>query len=468
MNRKLRLACAAGAVILVGCQAGPLDHPADPQPVGAEAGRSLNVPGAPATRGDRPGPALPRPEGDVSLRQALAWAVAHSPRLSAYATDVRIAEAQAVQAGLWPNAEVGLEIENVGGSGPYAGFDAAETTLSLAQTFPLGGDVARRRGVAAAQTQLASWDYEAARLEVLLEATQRFVSALAADRRIALAQQELELAKATALVTDRRIEAGDASPVDKARVQVPVITADVALRRARREKDAALRRLVTTWGGREVAFTQVSGDLDAIDAPPAPEALVALINQNPTAARWSAEVSRRLAEQRLAQAEAMPDLTGRIGVRHHNDDDEVSLVVGVSLPLPLFDRRQGDVLAARLGDTAARQRQREAELRIESMLSVAYAELAGSYDEALALRQSAIPAAAQAHQATSQAFNEGQLAFLDVLDAQRTLFELQQRYVAALVSYHTAAAEIESLIGRPLSELKATTNHTQPQGEAQP
>jgi len=371
-----------------------------------------------------------------------------------------------MQAGRWSNPELDVEVENFGGSGRFSGIDSAETTVSLAQTFPLGGDIARRRELAQARTRLANWEYESARLAVLLETTQRFVDALAADRRIELSERELELARATQKLTIQRVEAGDVSPVEKARVVVPVITAEVALERALREREAAYRRVATTWGSRTVSFDRLVGNLEQLDPLPSVDALVDLINENPQVARWAAEISERLAEQRLAEAEAVPDLTGRVGVKHDNADDDVGLVVGVSLPLPIFDRRRGDILAARLGASAARQRQRDAELRLEAMLSEAYAQLAGSHDEATALKARALPAATNAYNATRRAFDEGKLPFLDVLDAQRTLFDLQSRYIKALASYHTAATEIEALIGQRLSDLNQpvtpTEQETQP------
>lgn len=447
-------AVTAGAFIFAGCESA---SPFKPLPLDRANARDSLTPPAQSRADDASEPLRtetpPRPSGRLGLGDALSLALTHSPRLAAYSTDIRVAEAKAMQAGRWSNPQLDVEVENIAGSGSFSGVDSAETTVSLAQTFPLGGDIARRREVAQARTRRANWEYESARLAVLLEATQRFVDALAADQRIELSERELALARATQELTIQRVEAGDVSPVEKARVVVPVITAEVALERARREREAAYRRVATTWGRRTVTFDVLVGDMEQLDPLPSVDALIELINKNPEVARWAAEISARLAEQRLAEAEALPDLTGRVGVKHNNADDDVGLVVGVSLPLPIFDRRRGDALAARLGASAARQRQREAELRLEDMLSDAYAQLAASHDEATALRARALPAATNAYDATRRAFDEGKLPFLDVLDAQRTLFDLQSRYIDALAAYHTAAAEIEALIGQRLTDL---------------
>ena len=457
MNLPYRSAIAAALLTIAGCQPHPLET------LGASRAATMPTRVDPIRADEGQGDAAPRPTGDLTLAEAAPLVLMHNPRLRAYATDVRIAEARAIQAGLWSNPEIGLELENIVGSGRLSGVDAAETTLSLAQTLPLGGDMQRRRELAGVRTQLANWDYQAERLAVLSGLTRRFVEALGADRRIGLAERELELARATQDITIGRVEAGDASPVEQSRVVVPVITAEVALQRARRQRHAAYRRIAASWGGHEVTFDRVTGDLEHLDDPPPPDTLVRLVNRNPNVARWATEISERMAVWRLAQAESVPDLTGAVGLKHHNEDDEVALVVGISLPLPLFDRRQGDMTAARLGAASAGQRRLDAQLRIESMLSVAYADLAGSYDEAVAMRARAIPAATRAYEATRQAFNEGKLPFLDVLDAQRTLFGLQQHYLDALTSYHTAVAEIESLIGQPLADIEPSPPHTETQ-----
>lgn len=402
---------------------------------------------------DKPQTVTPTPTGDLALRDAIALALEYSPSFQAYSLDIRVAEARAIQAGVWANPELEAEVENIAGRDRLSGIDAAETTITLAQIIPIGGDIQRRRDLAGIRVQRANWDYEAARIGVLAEVAQRFVEALATDRRLALANQELELARETERVVTQRVAAGDASPVEQIRVMVPVVIAEVEVKQAELMRDAAYRRLTLTWGGREVTFDRLVGDLDVTEPVRDPSLLVKYINSSPVVASWAMQISERVAERRLAEAEAMPDLTGRIGLKHYSEDDESSLVVGISLPLPLFDRREGDILAVRLGEAAAVKRRRDAELRIESMLSTAYAELIASHTESDALRNRVLPAAKRAYEVTREGFNQGGLPFLDVLDAQRTLFQLQRRYLETLVVYHTAVVEIESLIGRRLSEL---------------
>jgi len=454
-----RCCCAAAvaALGLGGCAQQPVAEdiawpPALPLGQGLEVHRPPPVSDAMASD-ERAQP--PRPTGAITLRQALAFALEHHPELHAYAWEVRAAEARLLQAGLWPNPELEAEFENFAGSKDFSGTGSLETTLSLAQTFPLGGDIERRRELAGLQAQLTGWAYESARLDVLSKVTERYLILLGAQRQLALAREALTLAEQVHDATDRRIRAGDAPPIDAARSSVPVATAQVRLKRSQRQHKAARRQLALMWAASEASFDLAEGSLDSLRAPPSPEQLAGLVSTNPQVARWAVEISARRAEAALAEAEAAPNLTVRAGVKHDNADDANALVVGISLPLPLFDRRQGEVLAARLNVNAAAERRRSAERRVEAALSRAYARMAGSFDEAMAIRDIALPPAIEAFAFTRRAFESGDLALIDVLDAERTLMELRTDYLAALTDYHLAVTEIEGLIGRPLADLGA-------------
>ncbi|MEQ9453820.1 MAG: TolC family protein [Phycisphaeraceae bacterium] len=398
----------------------------------------------------RPGPDAVEPAGDLTLAHAIAASLRSNPELSGFAYDIRAAEARVVQAGLWQNPELGFELENFAGSDELDGVDGAEATLSLSQTFPLGGDVRRRQALAELEGRLVGWDYEAARIALLTEVTQRYIDLLAAQKRAELAQDSLALAERVSNSIERRVAAGDAAAVEQSRAAVPVALARIEHQRATRELETARVRLALTWGSNEPRFEQVQGDLEHVDPIPTIEALTALVGQNPDVARYAVEIASRQAEAELARAEAVPDLTAGLGFRWFNESDDTALVAGASIPLPVFDRRQGDILAARFGVASARNQQRAIELRLTATLTAAYARLANARSEALALRSDALPPAEAAYRDIQQAFDRGNLGFIDVLDADRTLIDLRQQHLESLAEYHGAAAEIEGLIGSPL------------------
>ncbi|HKK17649.1 MAG TPA: TolC family protein [Opitutales bacterium] len=394
----------------------------------------------------------------IDLHDAVRRALRESPELKAFGWTAESALARVRQAALWPNPEIEFERENFGGSGQFSGSARAENTLALSQMLPLGGDIKHRRRLAEAERDLAAWDYHAARLGVVLSTSRRYVDTLAAERRLDIAQRELDLAHELESVTRKRVEAGEASPVEQSRVAVPVVEAELELTRAELASTAARQRLALTWGERRLGDVRLVGALEKLSPLPEPSALVATVNDAPEVARWAAEISASEAAYKLVRAEAIPDPVLRVGIKQDEGSNDHGLIVGISLPLPLFDRNQGDLAAARAGERAAQENRRAAELRVESALSNSYFTLAVAHAESTALDARALPAARKAYEATLSAFSAGQLPYLDVLDASRSLLELERRHIDALVSYHNAKAELEALLGGRLPKVSPQAN----------
>lgn len=122
----------------------------------------------------------------------------------------------------------------------------------------------------------------------------------------------------------------------------------------------------------------------------------------------------------------------------------------LTLPIPVFDRDQGTILEARYRLARAGEERRSAEVRVLTELGATYAEPSSAFTEATTLQTDVLPGAQSAFEAFSEGYRQGKFGFLDVLDAQRTLFEARGRYLEALTDYHRAVADMERLIGEPL------------------
>ena len=138
---------------------------------------------------------IPEPTGALTLPQAQTLAVQHNPKLAAFGWEVRAGEARTLQAGLPPNPEIGIEVENFAGSGEFQGFQGAEITIHLSQLIELAGKRGKRARVAALERDLTAWDYEATRLDVLTQVTQAFVEVLSTQERLRLSAELVRLAE---------------------------------------------------------------------------------------------------------------------------------------------------------------------------------------------------------------------------------------------------------------------------------
>lgn len=122
-------------------------------------------------------------------------------------------------------------------------------------------------------------------------------------------------------------------------------------------------------------------------------------------------------------------------------------LVGVSLPLPLFDRNQGNVLSASRRADQARDLRNATELRLRGDVAMALEQWRRAQAAIEAHDRSILPAAQQAVDSATRGFRMGKLAFLDVLDAQRTLIDARNRYLQAMAEATEAWASLERLYG---------------------
>jgi len=447
------LSTAAGLLAFMwGCSQPGVYQAPEPLPLRRELER-FDAPREPLDV-QRERPEVKEPEDTLTLRGALALALLRNAELSSFFWELRASEARALQAGLLPNPEIDGEVEDFGGSGDSGGFDEAESTIALSQLIELGGKRTKRLRVAEFGRGLAAWDYEAKRLSVLTETAQVFVEVLAGQRRVELQTASLELALEVLRTVSERVDMGKSSPIERTRAQVVVSQSEISLERAHRALEAARARLAATWGGSAASFQSVTGTLEETPEVPALETLGVWIRENPDVSRWAVEIAERRARVELAEAQAIPDVTVRGGARLLQGSDETAFVIGLSLPLPLFDRNQGGRREALFNLAKANEKRRAAEIRVRTALSDAYQALLSAYSEVATLRDEVLPAARSAFEGIRESYRQGKLTQLDVLDAQRTLFEVREQYTEALSSYHRARAQVEGLVGRPIVELE--------------
>jgi len=392
-------------------------------------------------------PAAAGPSGELTLGDALAAVLRGNPHLAAFSWRVRAREAETLQAGLRLNPELGLELEDFAGSDGLSGFGGSETTISLSQLLEMGGKRSKRLRVAELDHDLAAWEYEAVRTDVLAEAAKAFVQVLAAQELLALAGQLVGVADDVLESVGKLVKAGGVSPVEESRARVDLESARIDLAQARHELSIARTRLAATWGSARPDFRVASGDLEEkANIPPLAE-LRERIEENPEVARWRTELHRRRAELSLERANRLPDLTLGGGVRHHSESGDTGLLLGLTLPLPLFDRNQGSSAAAAFQEEGAEEERRAAMVRGEVTLSVAYERFRAAEAEVAALSDRLLSEAESAFSATRDAYAGGLMRFTDVLDARRVTFELRARRVRALARYHAAATEIARQVG---------------------
>lgn len=386
-----------------------------------------------------------KPNAPLTMEEALKRALEESPELASRAWDLQGQDARTIQAGLAPNPELQAETENFAGSGAFSGFGASETTLALAQRLETAGKRGKRRRAAERGADAAAWAVEEARLRVVEQVAIAFAGVVAAQQALSVTTEQVEIAESSQQATRGLVDAGAIPPVEATRDRVAVATARIDRVRAVRQLEAARVDLARTWGSAIADFAEVVGEAGAVLPPPSIDDLRALLSHNPALAAWDQEVARREALVELEDARRIPDVTAAAGVRWLAEPDDAALVAGFSVPIPLFDRNQGERAAARADLRRARSERRAEEAALGTELERAYQELAARHEEIVELREEVLPAARDAFDGVRDGYRRGLFRNTDVLEAQRTLVELRLREIDAVRAYHVARAALERL-----------------------
>lgn len=394
---------------------------------------------------------LEEPTGLLSLDRAISLALTKNPELEAFSLEIRVREARALQAGLLPNPDLDVEVEDAGGSGKFSGFQRTQTTIQLSQLIELGAKRARRARAASLTKELATWDYESKRVDVLTQVTQAFTDVLGAQQKLNLMRNLVALAERFRFTVSERVKAGKVSPIEGIKAKVALSSTLIELERAKRKLKVTRKILAAAWGSTIPRFKAVKGNLYSIAPIPSKEDLFQRIFDNPDLARWSTEIAQRQAVVDREKSKAIPSITLAGGYRRLEESNDNSIVFGISVPLMIFNRNQGSIQGSLHELSKAESNRRRAEILVTAALSEAYQALAVSHAEVISLKSQILPGAQQAFDSINEGYRVGKFGFLDVLDSQRTLFQAKAQFLDALTTYHKAVAGVERLAGGSLN-----------------
>lgn len=387
----------------------------------------------------------------ITLGAALQRALAASPRLTAAERDIGIARGQRIQAGALLNPELSYEQDNSFGSGNYRGTKSAETTLQISQLFELFGKREARIAAGQAVVEATTIERQAVRLQILSETAIAFLNVLGLQRRIQILDDQVAAIDRLSPLLQRRVDAGASSPAETGRAEVASALVKADRERTKAALASARRELAVLMGDTSPKFGTVSGRLDTTGRPPSFQVVIAAIDANPQLVRWNAVYAQRNAELLLARLRPYPDVRLSAGWRHFNETNDDAVRLSVTVPIPVFDQNQGNILSAQ--ENLAKTRA-EREANRKTLLVVAgraYDTLQGSLRELTILREIAIPKSRQASEAIFEGYGQGRFTLLEVLDAQASVVQAQLREQEALQNFHVAVATIEGLVGNPFA-----------------
>ncbi|HWY05220.1 MAG TPA: TolC family protein [Candidatus Acidoferrales bacterium] len=401
-----------------------------------------------------PTPQTTTPSGapHISLDDAIRLALQHNHALQALRSTIQQSLAEEITANLRPNPTLGLDAQFLPIFQPNqltsdyldqsAQFDAG-----IGYLFERGKKRQHRLRAAKDQTAVVRSLVSDSERQLVFNVGQQFVDVLLAESTLEFAQQDLGSFQKTVDISKERFRAGDMSEGDflKIKLQLLQFQSDVsAAKLARLQSLAALRQLL--------GFETVPDDYDvqgALDYQPVHADLaglknVAAINRPDLRAAQQA-VTAAESQLALQKANGKMDITGTFDYSHTAGASSGSFFY--NMPLPIFNRNQGEIARAQSGITQAQEQASETSQQVLTDVVAAFANLQTN-DQIIQLYQGGyVDQAKQSRDISEYAYRKGAASLLDYLDAERTYRANQLAYRQALASYMLALEQMRQAVG---------------------
>ena len=377
---------------------------------------------------------------DLSLSDSLDLALKANPDIAVAIREREAIDGVKVQAATRPNPFVSTSIQDTRSA-------TRQIYLQFNQEIELGDKRTARMEAADAFYSKADAELATKKAEIHANVVLAFYELLVAQERVTLAKSSVVVAESALDAASKRVKAGKSSPVEQTKSTVAAASAKIELVQAMTQLNNSRKRLSALWGDNAPSFERATGEVATIPEISSLSKLQLLIDSAPYVKLDKLEIDSRKAMTRIERSRAIPNITISAGVVNNQEIGLNQALFGLSIPIPVFDRNQGNVQEA-----ASRTFKAEDELiavknRIQTNLATQYERLNAARQATLSLQSDILPNAQSAFDAANRGFSLGKFNFLDVLDAQRTLYQAKSQYINALLEAHQSIAEIERTLG---------------------
>lgn len=427
--RMLQDGLAAAAIIFfsMGLTASFAQEPAPTLPM------PRPVPGAPA--------AVSPPA--IGLDDLIRLGLERNPRLAQLGFSIDVARGRALQAGLYPNPTVSATFDELGDREGPGGIN---TVPLVNQEIVTAGKLKLARSAAGREVDQATLNLLAQRYVLFTGIRQSYFDLLTLQRRAEILGDLVALAEQSVETTRKMLEAKQVARLDLVQLEVELERFRAEQEATARELPGAFRRLAAVVGVYDLPKARLAGSLDA----PLPDYDLErvqhfVLNEHPElrSARVGVERTRLLLKRE--QVQPIPNVTVGAGYVRQNQNRSDDWTIGVSVPIPLWNRNQGNIMAANAQVAEAVQEVGRVENDLVERVATAYRDYAAARQRAERYRTSILPKARETYQLSLKAFQGGQFEYLRVLEAQRSVAQAQLEYIRALGDAWRAASLIAGL-----------------------
>jgi outer membrane protein, heavy metal efflux system len=393
---------------------------------------------------NNPRPSIPSPSSipALTLGDLEAMALRCNPTLAQSAAQIEAARGKFDQGGLYPNPRLGYQADEMGDegrSGQQGGF--------IEQRIVTAGKLRWNQQVAAGEISQAEWAWHAQRLRVLNDVRRAYYAFLVARQALEVHGELVRIGREGLKTTEALLKAQEVSRVPILQARIEAETSELSRQNAENRLQAAARRLAATVGMTAVDPNAVAGRLDA--PPPRftwAESLGRLCSESPQRAQAQAGVGRARSAVQRAYAGRVPDVDMQAKLQFDNATENTIAGVSLGVPLPLFDRNQGNIRRAYAELTAAESEVRRVELRLQEQLAGTFQQYENARQQTEKYSSVILPDARKTLDLVLLGYRQGEYPYLELLTVQRTYYQVNLAYLDSLQSLWENVVLLEGCI----------------------
>lgn len=399
----------------------------------------------------RMGKAQEQAKGPLMTLTSLQQLAAQSnPTLRQAEAEIRAAKARQQQAGLYPNPTVGYTGDEIRGGSVGGGKQG----FFVSQPIVTAGKLGKNRKIFGQEIRLAEVEAEEQKMRIESAVRIAFYRVLAAQELLEAQRDLARIAQDNAETEHRLSNTGQADRPEVLQAEVEARRRQMAVRVRENTLRQEWRGLTAVIGKPDLALQVVDGNLEA-DLPRVNEEEVveAIAKESPAVRIAAISTTRAQAVLERSKAEPVPDLQLRAGAEYFGEQLEgINRSIGwegiaeVGVTLPLWNRNQGNIAAARQDLDRAQREEMRVELTLRERAAAVLDQYATARIMADEYREGILPRAKEAYSLLVDEYGKMLASYPVVLDSQRALYQLHLEYVAALENVWTTGIALEGYL----------------------
>jgi cobalt-zinc-cadmium efflux system outer membrane protein len=387
----------------------------------------------------------PAPANPVAVDDFVRLAVQRNPRIARATIAIDAAQGHYIQAGLYPNPELAVNWDEIGDRTAFNGLGII-TAPRITQPIVTGRKLSLSQAVAAKEIDQATLRLLSERYAVVGSVRGGFYEALAIQQRAEILGELAKLAEQAVANGRTLLENKRIARLDLVQLEVEQRRFAAEARAAAAELPGAYKRLAAAAGDSGLPVPSVAGTLEGLPDYDLEQTRAAVLATHPDVRTAKVGVERAQAALRRAQAEPIPNLNVYGAFIRQYENRSYDGAFGVGLPIPIWNRNQGNIRAAQAEVAMAAQQVAQVENELAARVAAAFQLYAAARERVALYRDEVIPRAQETYRLSLEAFKGGQFEYLRVIQAQRAIAEARLELNRSLSEAWRAAAELSGLL----------------------